>query len=488
MLKEIRPLASLLSGTGLLVMGSGLMFSLLGTRASEANFSALVTGLVMSAYFAGFVTGVYWCPRIIRKVGHIRAFAAMASVSSTMPILHALWVDPLYWGILRAVTGMCLVGLYIAIESWLNMSASKENRGRVFGAYTTVSWLTSAMGQWLLLVGPSLDFVPYVLASVLLSLALVPISLTSVKEPLVVDVPKLQFKFLWSASPIGVVGGVASGLSLGAFYGLGAVYGQGLGFDSGGVASFMAWTIIGGAVATWPLGWWSDRTDRRRVILFACVLGLVLASLGFVMTQLGWTASIPFLGFALGMYLFPVYGLSVSHGNDWVEPSRTLDMTGGLLLMHGIGAAAGPTLAGAVMDTVGVGGLMAYLALIALVYGGMVAWRLRHYPAVAVEEKFEFVPMAEGLSPAALQLAPNVGDEVEGPPMPVADSTVDVSAVAPDEAEPDGGTATAESAAEASAASAASEAGDAEMRAPQAPSPMASAQHNERPPSPAPRP
>lgn len=428
MLKSIRPLASLLTGTGLLVMGSGLMFSLLGTRASEANFSVLVTGLVMSAYFAGFVAGVYLCPRMIRKVGHIRAFAAMASISSTMPILHALWTDPVYWGVLRAITGMCLVGLYIAIESWLNMSASKENRGRVFGAYTTVSWLTSAMGQWLLLVGPSLDFVPFVLASVLLSLALVPISLTSVKEPLVVDVPKLQFKFLWSASPIGVVGGLASGLSLGAFYGLGAVYAQGLGFDAGGVASFMAWSIIGGAVATWPLGWWSDRTDRRIVIFAACVLGVVLAALGFVLTELGWSEVIPVLGFALGMYLFPVYGLSVSHGNDWVEPSRTLDMTGGLLLMHGIGAAVGPTLAGAVMDVMGVGGLMAYLALIALIYGGMVAWRLKHYPAVAVEEKFEFVPMAEGVSPAALQLAPNVGDDVEGPPVPTGDDAASMQA------------------------------------------------------------
>jgi MFS family permease len=418
MLKDVRALTSLLSGTGLLVMGSGLMFSLLGTRASTADFSPLVTGLVMSAYFAGFALGVYACPQVIRRVGHIRAFAAMASVSSTMPVLHALWVDPVYWGILRAITGVCLVGLYIAIESWLNMASTKTNRGRVFGAYTTVSWLASAAGQWLLLVGQSVAFAPYVLASVLLSLALVPISLTSVQEPQVVEVPKLQWAFLWNSSPIGVVGGLASGLSLGAFYGLGAVFGQGVGFDESSVASFMALTIVGGALATWPLGSWSDKVDRRWVIFLACTGGTVLAALGYVLTLTGAIYWLPTLGFFLGMYLFPVYGLSVAHGNDWVEPARTLDMTGGLLLMHGIGAAVGPTLAGALMGWLGASALMLYLGVIALVYAGLVLWRLRHHPAVPEEEKFDFVPWSEGVSPAVLQLAPHVGDDQEGPPEP----------------------------------------------------------------------
>lgn len=430
MLKDVRPIASLLMGTGLLVMGTGLMFSLLGTRASDANFSSFVTGLVMSAYFAGFVLGVYLCPHIIRKVGHIRAFAAMASIASTMPILHALWMHPVYWGVLRAVNGLCLVGLYVAIESWLNMTTDKANRGRVFGAYTTVSWLALAMGQWLLLAGGELDFAPFVLASVLLSFALVPISLTSVKEPLVVEVPKLQFKFLWSAAPIGVVGGIASGLLLGALLGMGAVYGKGVGFDAKGVAMFMALTVIGGAIATWPLGWWSDRVDRRFVIFVACIGALALSVAGYAITWLAWEEMLPYLGFALGMCLFPLYGLAVSHGNDWVEPSRTLDMTGGLLLMHGIGAALGPTLAGAVMEAVGVSGLMAYLAVIVLCYGLMVAWRLNYYPAVAVEEKFEFVPMAEGVSLAAMQLAPNVGDEFEGPPVPTGEDAAALEAAA----------------------------------------------------------
>ena len=417
-LRDVRSLASLLTGTGLLVMGAGLMFSLLGTRASSADFSPLVTGLVMSAYFAGFVAGVYWCPLVIRRVGHIRAFAAMASIASTMPVLHALWIHPVYWGVLRAITGVCLVGLYIAIESWLNMSSTKVNRGRVFGAYTTVSWLASAAGQWLLLVGQTIEFAPYVLASVLLSLALVPISTTSVKEPLVVEVPKLQWQFLWGASPIGVIGGIASGLSLGAFFGLGAVFGASVGFDEAGVASFMALTIMGGALATWPLGSWSDRIDRRVVIASACTAGLLLAGVGYLLTLWELAAALPVLGFLLGMYLFPVYGLSVAHGNDWVEPSRTLDMTGGLLLMHGIGAALGPTLAGALMGLLGASALMLYLAAIAAAYGGFVLWRLKHYSAVPEEEKFDFVPLTEGVSPAVLQLAPNVGDDPEGPPVP----------------------------------------------------------------------
>lgn len=155
------PLASLLSGAGLLVIGTGLLFSAIGTQAGAANFPVFVTGLIMSGYFAGFVIGTFACPAIIRRVGHIRAFAAMASIASTMPILHALWLNPWFWGGLRLVTGMCLVGLYIVVESWLNVAAQSEHRGKVFAAYMAVSGISMALGQWMILVGDRFGFVPF---------------------------------------------------------------------------------------------------------------------------------------------------------------------------------------------------------------------------------------------------------------------------------------------------------------------------------------
>src|SRR5690606_9802009 len=151
--------------------------------AGLADFSSVVTGLVMSAYFAGYILGTFICPLIIRRVGHVRAFAAMASVASTMPILHALWVDPWFWGILRLVTGVCLVVLYIVIESWLNTLAPSAQRGKVFASYLTVTFVALALGQWLILVGDKLGFVPFVITSILFSFALLPITLTPVREP-----------------------------------------------------------------------------------------------------------------------------------------------------------------------------------------------------------------------------------------------------------------------------------------------------------------
>ncbi|MEO6626856.1 MAG: hypothetical protein ABIN37_18805, partial [Burkholderiaceae bacterium] len=252
--KLLVPLASLLSGVGMLVVGTGLLFSAIGAQAGAARFSGLVTGLVMSAYFAGFVFGTYACPAIIRTVGHIRAFAAMASIASTLPILHALWLNPWFWGGLRFLTGVCLVGLYIVVESWLNVVARPQQRGKVFAAYMAVSGVSMALGQWLILVGDRFGFVPFALVSILFSFALLPITLTPVDEPQPTAAPKLGLIDLFAISPIGVIGAIASGLLSGAFYSLGHVFGHGVGFSEAGIATFMAATILGGAVFQWPIG------------------------------------------------------------------------------------------------------------------------------------------------------------------------------------------------------------------------------------------
>ncbi|MGA8004728.1 MAG: MFS transporter, partial [Burkholderiales bacterium] len=164
-------------------MGIGLLFTALGLRAGLMDFPVTVTGLVMSAYFAGFILGTYVCPAIIRRAGHIRAFAAMASVASTMPILHALVLSPWAWGALRLITGVCIVGLYMVIESWLNALAPNSKRGTIFAAYMATTLGALAFGQFLILVGDVLGFTPFALVSILLSLALVPVALTRVPEP-----------------------------------------------------------------------------------------------------------------------------------------------------------------------------------------------------------------------------------------------------------------------------------------------------------------
>jgi MFS family permease len=417
--KLLIPLASLLSGLALLVVGTGLMFAAIGAQAGSAKFSSLVTGLVMSAYFAGFVYGTYACPRMIRRVGHIRAFAALASIASALPMFHALWTNAWAWGILRFITGVCLVGLYIVVESWLNVVATTAQRGKVFAAYMAVSGISMAAGQWLILVGDRFGFVPFALASILFSFALIPITLTPVSEPEAMEVPRFVLKELFYISPIGVIGTLGSGLLGGAFYSLGHVFGQGVGFSERGIATFMAATILGGAAFQWPVGHLSDRHDRRAVLFWVCTLCAAVAALGFYLAR-EYEGSLIILGIVYGGLSFTVYGLSVAHVNDLIDSERVLEVTSGLLLLYGIGSTFGPTLAGGVMDLFGPEALMLYFAIVLGVLATSV-WAFapaKYIHAERSSHKTDYVVMGSG-SQAVLQMDPRRADFQHSRPAPL---------------------------------------------------------------------
>jgi MFS family permease len=402
----IYPLFSLLFGIALLLVGIGLLFPVLGLRAAVAQFPVWVTGLVMSAYFAGFVLGTYLCPALIRRVGYIRAFAAMASIASTLPLLHALLVDPWAWGAFRLLNGMCIVGLYMVIESWLNSLAPNNQRGKIFAAYMATTHIAMALGQALILVGDRLGFVPFALASVLLSLALVPVTLTRVIEPKPVAAPRLGLRNLYETSPLGVVGATVSGLVNGAFFGMGAVFADRVGMSDEGIAAFMGATIIGGAALQWPIGHYSDDRDRRRVLMQVCAIAGLLAAAGVVLSHWSRGALIA-LGFVYGGFVFTIYGLSVAHVNDRIDSSRLLEVTGGLLLLYGIGAAVGPTAAGIMMDALGPGSLLVYFAALLAATALFAAHRMRVTPPLPAQEQSNYVPVTGG-SQAVLQLDPRL--------------------------------------------------------------------------------
>jgi MFS family permease len=400
----------------MLVVGTGLLFSAIGAQAGMAKFSSLVTGLVMSAYFAGFVYGTYACPAMIRRVGHIRAFAAMATVASALPIMHALWINAWAWGVLRFVTGVCIVGLYIVIESWLNVVATSEQRGKVFAAYMAVSGVSMALGQWLILVGDRFGFVPFALVSILFSFALLPITLTEVAEPEPTKAINLGLFSLFTVSPIAVVGATGSGLLNGAFFSLGHVFGQGVGFSERGIATFMAASILGGAVFQWPVGHLSDRQDRRTVLFWICLFSAVVAGTGFYLAR-EYENSLIGLGIVYGGLSFTIYGVSVAHANDLIDPSRVLEVTGGLLLLYGIGATVGPTLAGAMMDWLGPEALMLYFAAV-LTLLGIGVWRFSRSKPQSVGapgQKADYVLMGGGAQ-AVLQMDPRRKLRPDGSP------------------------------------------------------------------------
>ena len=407
------PLASLLSGVSLLVVGIALLTVAIGAQAGLAKYSGLVTGMIMSAYFAGFVYGTYACPGLIRRVGYIRAFAVMASVASALPVLHALWTNPWFWGLLRFITGLCIVGLYMVIESWLNVVAGRESRGKVFAAYMAVTGVSTALGQWLILAGDRFGFMPFAFVSILFSFALVPTTMTTIREPKQAHAPSMSLVRLFAISPIGAIASMGAGLISGTFYSLGNVFGAGVGFSDSHTATFMAATILSGAAFQYPVGHLSDRYDRRWMLVWVCLISALLAAVGFYLAR-EYENLLVILGILYGALSFSIYGLSVAHTNDLIEPSKVLETTGGLLLLYGIGATIGPTLAGGLMDFIGPEGLMLYFASVLVVLAAIVWYytRQQQRSARVPAHRADYV-MMDASSQAVLQMDPRSEPQAE---------------------------------------------------------------------------
>ena len=404
----LMPLSPLLAAVALVVIGVGLLFSVMGIRANLSNFSSVTLGLVMSAYYVGFLVGSYSSPWLIRRIGHIRAFAALASMASTMPILHAMWVNPWFWGGLRLLTGLCVIGMYVVIESWLNSATPSKHRGKVFGAYMIVCSVAGAVGQWLILVGDKMSFVPFALVAIVFSVALLPITLSPQDEPDVEAAPRFSLRRLFQVSPLGVVGVTAAGVLTGAFFGMGAAFAQGAGLSDTNVASFMGATLLGGALFQWPVGHYSDKHDRRLVLFWVCLVGAGVAVATYLASTMVRESmieeSLIFLGVLLGGMIFTVYGLSVAYVNDLIPPEEVVETSTGLLLMYGAGAVLGPFLAGLVMSTTDNAGFMLFLAA---VMGLVALYVLKRLPAGSpVPESKADYALTGQCSPSVIKLDP----------------------------------------------------------------------------------
>ena len=412
MLITLISLVSLFVGIAILLVGSGLFGTLLAVRAGLEGFSDPIIGLIMSAYFVGFFAGTFFCPALIRRVGHIRAFAMFAAVAASTAILHALIVEPFFWLLLRAITGACMVGLYMVIESWLNAQTPNPRRGQVFAVYMMVSLLALALGQALITSADPAGFALFGIASILLSLALVPIAFTSIAQPQPVATPRLGLRHLYATSPAAVAGALVSGLVIGAFWGMGPLFGQRIGLDTAGIAGFMSATILGGAALQWPIGHLSDRSDRRRILVFASIAAAGVA----LVVALVATASVAWLivtSFLFGGLAFSVYSISVAHLNDHLLAEEILEGSSGLLLLHGIGAAAGPAGVGLLIGSFGPRSLLLYFAAILALLAAFVASRVRRVAPVVVGERAPFAAMLR-TSPEALVMLADTPDEAGG--------------------------------------------------------------------------
>ncbi len=394
MTRSIVPVLALLTGTGILLLGGGLYGTLLAIRAGVEGFSAGTVGAVMAAYYAGFVIGCLQCPVLIHRVGHIRTYAALTAIASAASLAHAMIVDPIVWGFLRGIAGFCFAGLYMIIESWLNAKVDAQARGRVFAVYMMVNLGALAAGQLLLLTANSQSFALFCAVSILVSLAAVPLSLTRVEPPTPEGRKSLRVATLWRISPLGLVGCAGVGLAQGVFWSLTPLFTFSVGLTENQTAVFMVLAVTGGLLLQWPIGWLSDRHDRRAVLCGVCLATAILAA-GVV--RVGNMYSLPWLLVLALMYggtSFTIYSLAVAHANDHRNQHGIVALSASLLLVYAIGATTGPLLVGATVDRIGANAIYGFIAIVYAIVGVFGIWRMSRRAPPPPEDQEAFVPMA----------------------------------------------------------------------------------------------
>lgn len=399
MIAAIKTTWALFLGLAFIMLAVGLQNVLLGVRADIEAFSTVITGFIMSGYFVGFVLGSYATPLMVRNVGHVRVFAALASLASVAVLCHVLLVNAPSWIVMRVVTGFAYAGLYVVAESWLNDRSTNETRGQMLSIYMVVVLGGMGGGQLLINLYDPGSFELFLLASVLVSLALVPILLTASPAPAFEAPSSISLLQLYRVSPLGVVGAFGTGMAQATLIGMGAVYAAAVALPVAEISLFMGLVYAGGMLLQWPIGRLSDSLDRRQVLTVTTVVAGTAAALAYIVgLDFGLWPLLACVAL-LGGTCMPLYSLVVAHTNDHLQPAQMVAASSTLYLAVGIGASAGPILASLAMDEIGP---EAYFLFLAAVHGGLgvfALYRMTRRPAVALEEQGGAIPVSQAASP-----------------------------------------------------------------------------------------
>lgn len=388
MQKTITSLSSLIVSIILLIMGNAFLMTLLGLRLSLEQFSASVIGWILAFYSIGFVAGTLYAGRIIEKVGHIRAFAVFAAVLAASVLIYPMAVESWLWGLLRAVGGFMMAGLMIVMESWFSSKADNRNRASLFAIYQIIFFLSTAGGQVLIRVADPAGFIPFSLATILVVLALTPLSMTRRESPTISHTERLSLTSLYRKSPSGTVGALIAGLLISAFYAMGPVYADRIGLDLGQLSNFMASAIIAAMLLAWPIGRLCDHFDRYRVMLVAAAVAAACSVMAAIIGSLSMTVLVVFVGLYMGISA-AIYPIAVAITNDLMETHQITAASTALLLSYGLGSIIGPLISALFMDFLGPRGLFISNALM---LGGlmlfMIAGPKQRHPTVEQQEHY----------------------------------------------------------------------------------------------------
>ena len=418
MQKEVTKSWALFLGIGTIMIAHGLQMQVMGIRSVNENFNLITTGIFMSGYFVGYFLGSQTTPNLVQKVGHIRVFAAFASLASLSALVAAIYVNPFMWTLSRFLTGISLVSCYIVAESWLNDRATNKNRGQLLSAYMIILFGGLAIGMLLLNVSNPNNYEPFILVSILLSLALVPILLTKRSAPKFKKIGTISVNELFKISPLGTVSSFCTGLIHSAFFSLIAVYATTSNFTLFETSILLFLSTIAGVIFQGPIGYFSDKFERRKVIVVTTLLSALFALLAIIfggesLQNMYLSVKVPlskiifFISVALyaGLCL-PLFSLNLAHTNDYVAKEKFVAAGGGLQLIFGIGAIIGPILCSLFMDIFNINGFFIFLILSHLFIAIFGIYRMRVRESVDNPDS-TFTPVPATITPAGLELDPD---------------------------------------------------------------------------------
>ena len=414
---------ALFTGYGILMIAHGLQGNLLGVRAVIEEFNFIATGAMMSGYFVGYFTGANMVPNLVKKVGHIRVFAAFASMASLSILIHAVFVDPIVWIFGRFLTGFSIIGIFIVVESWLNDRANNRTRGQVLSAYMFVSLMGLAIGTLLLNFSSPEKYEPFILISLLLSIALIPILLTKRKPPKFKKITGIKIKELYKISPLGTISMLCTGFIHSTIFTFGAVYAATMNFTIFEISLFIFLITVAGAIFQWPIGYFSDRTDRRIIIIACTFIGAFFCFL--TVTASGTSLENMYLASSVGInkimfltlitfyagFALPMFTLNLAYVNDFIDKERFVAAGAGLQIIFGIGAMGGPFLASIFMSIYGANGFFIYLAFFHVLVGlfGMYRITKREYED---NPDSTFTPLPRNITPLGIELDPTTAADL----------------------------------------------------------------------------
>jgi len=389
----------LLTGILLLMLGNGIQGTLIGIRGMQEGFTTFSMSLTMSGYFFGLLLGSRLIPHLVRQVGHIRVFSALGSLISAALILFAEFTTLEVWLALRIVVGFCFSGIYIVAESWLNDSATNANRGRVLSIYVVVQLAGIIIAQGLLNVGDTQGYLLFIIASVLVSISFIPILLSVKPAPVYSTAAPMSIRRLMTISPLGGVGILLLGAMFSAILGMAPIFGYRVGLSVAQISLMVAIIFTGGLIMQYPIGFLSDRCDRRWLILLSSLTCMLAALLPIIMPDSFTTLLIA--AFIIGGATNPLYSLLLAYTNDVLDRSDMAAAAGCLVFLNGIGASCGPLLIGGLMRQMGEYGFFVFIALVMLGMAGFCFVRMQIRDLPDDYEAASYAPVSPASTPIA---------------------------------------------------------------------------------------